>query len=78
MIKQYKDLRATVKQSRQKIRLEKSNGISDKSQELEIELYKTTKKLIFKRCAQYYKYKKLFYNYSSVNCAAIIEFGQSF
>lgn len=75
MIKQYKNLRATVKQSRWKTRLERSNSILDKSQELEIELYKTTKKLIFKKCAQYYKYKKLFYNYSDVNCAAIIEFG---
>lgn len=76
IIKQYKDLRAIVKQSKWGTRLKKSKSILHKSQELEFGLYRTAKELILKRCTWYYKYKKLFYNHLSINLAAIIESGQ--
>lgn len=58
--------------------MEKSDGILHESRELKFGLCKTAKKLIFKRCAWYYKYIKLFCNYPDVNLAAIIKSEQLF
>lgn len=76
MIKQYKDLRATVEQSGWGTGLEGSDGISHESRELESGLCKTAKELILRRCAWYYEYEELFCDHPGVNPAAIIESGQ--
>lgn len=50
MIKQYKNLKATVEQSEWGTGLERSDGISYESRELESKLCKTAKELILKKC----------------------------
>lgn len=56
--------------------MERSDGISHESRELESGLCNTAKELILKRCAWYYEYKELFCDHPGVNPAAIIKSGQ--
>lgn len=73
IIKQYNNLRYTIEQSRWGMTLNKVNKISYKDCELQIVTCKTAKKLVFKHCSQYYKYKELFCDYLEVNPFTLIE-----
>lgn len=73
IIKQYKDLRYIIKQLRWGIKLDRVDGISPEDCELQTEICKTAKELIFKHCSWYYKYKKLFYDYPGVNSPTFIK-----
>ncbi len=73
MIKQYKNLRHTIEQSRWGTGIDGVDGISHENCELQTGTCKTAKELILKRCLWYYEYKKLYCNHSALNPPAIIE-----
>ena len=73
MIKQYKNLRHTIEQSRWGKGIDGVDGISHENREFQTGTCKTAKELILKRCLWYYEYEKLYCDYSTVNPPAIIE-----
>ena len=73
MIKQYKDLRYIIEQSRWSTRLNGLDKISYKDCKLQTRSSKTAKKFIFKHCTWYYEYKNLFFDYLKVNLPAFIK-----
>lgn len=73
MIKQYKDLKYTIKQSKWGIKLDKVDRIPHKDYKLQIKICKTAKKLVFKRYTQYYEYKVLFYDYPRIYLLTFIK-----
>lgn len=67
IIKQYKNLRHTFKQSRCRIRVYNIDRIFHKNCKLETGPCKIAKELILKYCPWYYKYKELFCNHQRIN-----------
>ena len=73
MIKQYKDLRHTIEQSRWSTAIDGVDEISHENRELQTGTCKTAKELILKRCPWYYEYEELYCDHPAVNPPAIIE-----
>ncbi len=76
MIKQYKDVRHAIEQSRWSIAIGGVDVISHENRELQTGTSKTAKELIFKRCLWYYEYEEWYYDHPAVNPPAIIELEQ--
>lgn len=73
MIKQYKDLRHIIEQSRWGKGLDGVDRISHKDCKLQIGTCKTAKEPILKHCPWYHKYKKRFCDYLRVNSSTFME-----
>lgn len=73
IIKQYKNLKHTIKQLGWGMKLDGVDGISYKNCKLQTKTCKITKKHVFKRYLWYYEYKKLFCDYPRVNLFILIK-----
>lgn len=73
MIKQYKDLRNTIEQSRWGTGLHGVDGIPHEDLEAPTGSCKPAKELILQRCAWYYEYEELFCDDSGLNPPTLIE-----